>query len=116
MKQLMELHRMAGPALQELSVKLWPTDALPTSYFGLLRRLVDAPAQVDTRKTSACIEGATQAFARVKMHVPRLGIERVAIGGPPESKPHRKPENYLEESLKGAKQIEKICPKDKILS
>jgi hypothetical protein len=50
------------------------------------------------------------------MHVPGLGIERVATGGPPESKPHWKPENYLEESLKVAKQIEKICSKDKILS
>jgi hypothetical protein len=37
MKQLIELHRMAVPALQDLSVKLWPTGALPTSYFGLLR-------------------------------------------------------------------------------
>jgi hypothetical protein len=41
---------MAGPALQDLSVKLWPTEAMPTSYFGLLRRLVDAPAQVDAWK------------------------------------------------------------------
>ena len=85
-------------------------------YFSLLRRLVEAPAQVDVWKRSACIEGATHAFARVKMHVPGLGIERVATGGPPESKPHRKPENYLEESLQGAKQIEKICPKDRIFS
>ena len=99
MKQLMELHRMAGPALQNLSTKLWPADAIPTSYFGLVRRLVEALAQVDVWKCSACIEGATHAFARVKMHVPGLGIERVATEGPLESKPHRKPENYLEESL-----------------
>jgi hypothetical protein len=44
MKQLMELHHMAYPELRDLSVKLWPTTAMPTSYFGLLRRLVDAPA------------------------------------------------------------------------
>jgi hypothetical protein len=58
MKQLMELHRMAGPALQDLSVRLWPTEAMPTSYFGLLRRLVDALAQVHAWKQSSCIKGA----------------------------------------------------------
>jgi hypothetical protein len=50
------------------------------------------------------------------MHIPMLGCERVATGVPPEGKPHRKPENYMEDALKGAMQIEKICSKDKLFS
>jgi hypothetical protein len=114
MKQLMELHRMAGPALQNLSTKLWLTDAIPTSYFGLICRLVEALAQVDVWKHSACIEGAQQAFAHFKMHIPMMGCERVATGVPPEGKAQRKPEMYMEDALKGAQQIEKICSKEKL--
>ena len=112
LKQLMELHRMGGPTLQDLSIKLWPTEALPTSYFSLLRRLVDAPAQIDSWKRSACIEGAQQAFAHFKMHVPVLECAQVATGGPPKSKPDQKPEKYMEDAYKGALEIEKICSKD----
>ena len=56
-----------------------------------------------------------QAFACFKMHVPVLDCEQVATGGPPAKKPDRKPEKYMEDALKGAIQIEKICSKDKPL-
>lgn len=72
LKQLMELHRMGEPALQDLSINLWPTEPLPTSYFSLLRWLVDAPARIDAWKRSAYIEGARQAFAMVKVQIPVL--------------------------------------------
>jgi hypothetical protein len=108
----MELHRMGGPTLQDLSVKLWPTKPLPTSYFGLLRRLVDAPTRMDAWKRSACIEGAQQAFAHFKVQVLVLECAKLVTGGPPKNKPDRKPEKYMEDAMKGALEIEKICSKE----
>ena len=42
LKQLVELHNAAEQAMKGFIVRMWPGDALPNSYFGLVRRLVDA--------------------------------------------------------------------------
>ena len=42
LKQLVELHKAAEQAMRGLIVRMWPGDSLPNSYFGLVRRLVDA--------------------------------------------------------------------------
>ena len=42
LKQLVELHKAAEQAMKGFIVWLWPGDALPNSYFDLVRRLVDA--------------------------------------------------------------------------
>ena len=42
LKQMVELHRAADRAMKIFIVRLWPGDALPNSFFGLVRRLVDA--------------------------------------------------------------------------
>src|SRR3954465_2401928 len=39
LKQLAELHKAAEQAMKGLLVRLWPGEALPGSYFGLVRRL-----------------------------------------------------------------------------
>lgn len=36
MKQLMELHRIAEPAMKDLCVHLWPAEPLPSSCFALV--------------------------------------------------------------------------------
>ena len=36
MKKLMELHRMARLAMKDLCIRLWPTEAIPSTYFGLV--------------------------------------------------------------------------------
>ena len=41
LKQLDELHKAAEWAMKGLVVRLWPGEALPGSYFGLVRRLVE---------------------------------------------------------------------------
>ena len=68
LKQLMELHRVVNLAMKDLIVQLWPSEPIPSSYFGLVKRLVDALPRIDAVKHSVCIEGARMAFARVKMH------------------------------------------------
>ena len=68
MKQLSELHRMYGLAMKDIIVRLWPAEPIPSSYFGLVRRLADALTRVEAVKRSTCIEGACMAFAHVKMH------------------------------------------------
>ena len=61
-----KLHKMSGAAMKDVVVRLWPTEPIPNSYFGLVQRLVDAVPRIDAVKRSTCIEGARMAFARVK--------------------------------------------------
>ena len=42
LKQLVELHKAAEQAMKGFIVRLWPGDALPNSFLGLVRQLVDA--------------------------------------------------------------------------
>ena len=42
LKQLVELHRAAEVAMKDFIVRTWPGEPLPTSYFGLIRRMVNA--------------------------------------------------------------------------
>ena len=42
LKQLVELHKAAEQAMKCFIVRLWPGDALPNSFLGLVRQLVDA--------------------------------------------------------------------------
>jgi hypothetical protein len=83
MKQLAELHRLSGLAMQHVIVRLWPAEPIPSSYFGLVRRLVDALPRIDAVKRSACIKGAWMAFACVKMHWAKMKAADVAVKGPP---------------------------------
>ena len=52
--------------MKDVVVRLWPTEPIPDSYFGLVQKLVDAVPRIDAAKRSACIEGARMAFTRVK--------------------------------------------------
>ena len=68
LKQLVELHKVAEQAMKGLIVRLWPKEAMPGSYFGLVRRLVDACPWIEVVKRFVCIEGARRAIARAKVH------------------------------------------------
>ena len=67
LKQLTELHRIAELAMNDFIIRLWPAEPIPSSYFGLVKRLVNACPRLDAVKRSVCIEGARMAFARVKV-------------------------------------------------
>ena len=60
LKQMVELHKAADRAMKSFIIRLWPGDALPNSFFGLVRRLVDACPRLEVVKRSVCIEGARQ--------------------------------------------------------
>lgn len=112
MAQWTELHRVSSLAMRDVIVQLWPTEPVPSSYFGLVQRLVDALPRIDAIKRSACIEGARKAFARVKMHRAKMKATVVAVEGPPGGKDHRMPERYFGDVLEGARLIEGQCSKD----
>ena len=86
LKQLVELHKVAKQAMKGLIVRLWPQEAMPGSYFGLVRRLVDACPRLEVIKRSVCIEGSRRAFARAKVHWGRLDAEKLVKDGPPAGK------------------------------
>ena len=50
LKQMVELHKAADQAMKSFIVRLWPGDALPNSFFGLVRRLVDACPRLEVVK------------------------------------------------------------------
>ena len=58
LKQLIEWHKAAKLAMKDLIVRLWPAEPIPSSYFGLVKRLVSACPRLDVVKRSVCIEGA----------------------------------------------------------
>ena len=50
LKQMVEIHKAANQAMKSFIVRMWPRDALPNSYFGLVRRLVDACPRLEVVK------------------------------------------------------------------
>ena len=91
LKQLVELHRVAELAMKDLIIRLWPAEAIPSSYFGLMKWVMEACLRLDVVKRSVCIEGARMAFACCKMWRAKMDAVEVA-NGPPEGKEHRTPE------------------------
>ena len=112
LKQLIELHQAAELAMEDLVVRLWPTEPIPSSYFGLVKRIVGACPRLNVIKRSVCIEGARMAFARAKLHWGKLDAEKLMTEGPPKGKEHRKPELYYDRVLKGARLAAEQCTKD----
>ncbi|XBI44524.1 hypothetical protein VPH35_109144 [Triticum aestivum] len=114
LKQLVKLHKVAEQAMKGLIVRLWPTEAMPGSYFGLVRRLVDACLWVDVIKSSACIQGARRALTRAKVHWGKMDAEKLVTDAPPPGKEYRTPEMYYKGVLKGARIIAGECSNDVI--
>ena len=112
LKQLVKLHKAAEHAMKVLIVRLWPGEALPGSYFGLVRQLVEACPRLEVVKRSVCIEGARMAFARVKIQWAKMDAVKLAAEGPPPGKEHRPPERYFEDVLKGSRIVAEQCAKD----
>ena len=106
MSQWAELHRIADDAMTNVIIRLWPSELIPKSYFGLVRRLVDAVLRIDAVKRSACIEGARMAFARVKTFWGKMKAIDVTARSPPKGKDRYEPEHYFEDVLEAARLIE----------
>ena len=114
LKQLVELHKAAELTMKDLIVRMWPAEPLPSSYFGLVHRLVNAYPWLEVIKRSVCIEGARRAFAREKVHREKMDTEKLVTEGPPKGKEHRHPEKYYDGVMKGASLVAEECAKDVI--
>ena len=113
LKQLVELHKAGELAMKDLIVRMWPVEPLPSSYFCLVKRLVNACPRLEVIKRSVCIEGVRRAFARAKVHWAKMDAEKLVTEGLPKGKEHRHPEKYYNGVLKGARLVAK-CAKDVI--
>ena len=111
LKKLVELHRVAELAMKNLIIRLWLAEAMPGSYFRLVRRLVEACPRLDVVKRSACIEGARMAFSRCKIWWAKMNAVEVA-SGPPEGKEHRTPERYFADVVEGSRLVAAQCLHD----
>ena len=112
MAQWAELHKISGSAMKDVVVRLWPTEPVPNSYFGLVQRLVDVVPRIDAVKQSACIEGAHMAFARVKTYWAKMKATNIAAKSPLGGKDKHTLEHYFEDVLEGTRLIEVQCSKD----
>ena len=97
--------------MKDLIIRLWPGGAIPSSYFGLVKRLVDACPRLDAIKRPVCIVGARMAFARVKVQWARMDAVKLATEGPPAGKDHRTPERYFGDVLEGSRILAGQCAK-----
>ena len=98
--------------MKDVIIRLWPTEPAPSSYFGLVRKLVDMVPQIDAAKRSACIEGAWMALARAKTFWGKMKAIDVAARSPPKGQDRNEPEHYFEDILDVARLIEGQCSKD----
>ena len=87
---------------------------MPGSYFGLVKRMVNACPWLEVIKRSVCIEGARRALAHAKVHCANMDAKKLVTEGPPEGKEHRHPEKYYVGVLKGARLVADECAKDVI--
>ena len=112
LKQLVELHRAAELAMKDLIIRLWPTEAIPSSYFGLVKRLVSVCPRLEAIKRLVCIEGAWMAFSRVKMHWAKMDATKLMTEGPREGQEHHSPQLYFDSVLEGSRLVAEQCAKD----
>ena len=101
--------------MKDMIIRLWPAEAIPNSYFGLVKKLVDACPWLDVIKRSVYIEGARLAFSYCKVWWAKLDAVKLATGRPPEGKEHRTPERYVGHVLEGSRIVVDHCAKDTIL-
>ena len=104
---------MAELAMKDFIIWLWPAEAMPSSYFRLVRWMVNACPRLDVVKRSVCIEGARLAFAYVKVWWAKMDAVKVARG-PPEGKEHRTPKRYFADVLEGLHIEATQCAQDTI--
>ena len=98
---MVELHRVAELATKDLIIRLWPAEAIPGSYFGLMKRLLDACRRLDVDKRSIRIEGARLAFSYCKVWWVKLDAVKLVTEGLPEGKEHRTPSDTSAMSWRG---------------
>ena len=55
---------MPSASMKDVIVRLWPTEAIPDSYFGLVRRLVDAVPRINNVKGWSCWKYALEAIIK----------------------------------------------------
>ena len=86
LKQLVKLHKAVELAMKDLIIRLWPAEPIPSSYFGLVKRIMSACPRLEVIKRSVCIEGARLAFSLAKVHWGKMDAEKLMTEGPPEGK------------------------------
>ena len=78
LKELSKLHERAREAMNNMAKALWPSDAPPESMEGLTDLFKGAQHHFELWKTSACREGAREAWAMVKTRYTGLDPNHMA--------------------------------------
>jgi hypothetical protein len=82
LKELSIVHERARKAMKSLAKTLWLTETPPEGMAKLASRYKGARCRFELWKTSACREGAREAWAMVKTRFTKLEPEHMAHVGP----------------------------------
>ena len=82
LKELSVVHARARKAMKSMVKALWPSDTPPESMEGLADLFKGARCRFELWKTSACREGAREAWAMVKTRFTKLDPNHMARVGP----------------------------------
>src|SRR5215216_7524959 len=81
LKELSKMHERAWRAMKNMVKALWPSNVPPESMEGLADLFKGARHRFKLWKTSACREGAREAWAMVKTRFTKLDPNRMAEVG-----------------------------------
>ena len=98
--------------MKDLIIRLWPAEAIPNSYFGFVKRLVNSCPRFDAIKQLVCIDGVRMALAQAKIQWAKMDAMKLVTEGPPAGKEHRMPELYFDIALEGSRIVAEQCAKD----
>src|SRR5215216_3063351 len=82
LKEITIVHERARKAMKSMTRALWPSDTPPESMEDLANLFQGARCRFELWKSSACREGAREAWAMVKMRFTKLDPNHMARVGP----------------------------------
>ena len=116
LKELSGVHALARKAMRSMAKALWPSDTLPESMEGLANLFKGARRRFELWKTSACREGAREAWAMVKTRFTKMDPNHMARVGPQGPDGKEIPVNLVyDQVMIAAKYSQEDCKLDSLI-
>ena len=116
LKELAKLHERARKAMKNMAKALWPSNIPPKSMVGLADLFKGARRRFELWKTSACREGAQEAWAMVKTRYTSFDPNHMARVGPRGPDGNEIPVSWVyDQVMTAAKVSQQDCKLDSLL-
>ena len=109
-------HERARKAMKNMAKALWTSDTPTESMEGSASLFKGARHRFELWKTSACREGAREAWAMVKTHFTKLDLNHMAQVGPQGPDGKEIPLNLVyDQVMIYAKYLQEVCRLDSLI-